>query len=159
MSDSLAKFLTHVLIAQISAYEMRKGVRHEPELIVVIDEAHELLKGSFGGESSYMRMVREARKFGFGLWAVSQSPADIPSAAYEMVGFYVLLSGQQKYIEAAASFVPSMDRHTEEWLKWGMRGIAAVYRYGDPRPRRVRLEIRGELISRRTEPRTSGGSA
>ena len=140
--EQRAKFVACALLAQVQGLMSTKGVKHRPELIVVIDEAHKLLALS---SNPILRAYQETRKFGFGFWSLTQLPALIPLEIYQLVGFSVFLGGTKEYVEelSALAFLTDTDR---EWLLYGVRGYAVLVRQGDPRPRRVKLAIRKEAI-------------
>ncbi|HDD34397.1 MAG TPA: ATP-binding protein [Thermofilaceae archaeon] len=141
--EQRAKFLSCVLLAQVQSIMSSRGVRHRPELIVIIDEAHRLLSLT---TNPILRAYQETRKFGFGFWSLTQLPSLIPLEIYQLVGFSVFLGGSKEYVEelSALAFLTDTDR---EWLLYGVKGYAVVVRQGDPRPRRVKLAIRREALS------------
>ena len=140
--EQRAKFVACVLLAQVQGIMSSRGVRHRPELIVIIDEAHKLLALS---SNPILRAYQETRKFGFGFWSLTQLPGLVPLEIYQLVGFSIFLGGSKEYVEelSALAFLTQADR---EWLLYGVRGYAVVVRQGDPRPRRIKLAIRREAI-------------
>ncbi|MEX3917884.1 helicase HerA-like domain-containing protein [Paraburkholderia sp. BR10872] len=70
---------------------MRKLAGATPHLKEVIgaDEAHNLFDDD--PDSIYNKIAKEARKFGLGLWAVSQTPSDFPQGVITTVATKILL--------------------------------------------------------------------
>lgn len=140
--EQRAKFVACTLLAQVQGIMSSRGIRHRPELIVVIDEAHKLLALS---SNPVLRAYQETRKFGFGFWSLTQLPGLMPLEIYQLVGFSLFLGGSKEYVEelSALAFLTDADR---EWLLYGVRGYAVLVRQGDPRPRRIKLAVRKEAM-------------
>lgn len=70
---------------------MRKLAGATPHVKEVIgaDEAHNLFDDD--PDSIYNKIAKEARKFGLGLWAVSQAPSDFPQGVITTVATKILL--------------------------------------------------------------------
>jgi|GEM_PF-821898 len=144
LSEDVSKFVTWVVLDQIYSYMMREGIVHRPRIAVFIDEGHRLLRLP-GEESIIVRLYRETRKFGFSIITITQVPTDIPTILYELAGFIIVLTGPERYVRSLTS-VLRMPEDVAEWLSFNSIGCGAVIRYGDPRPRCVRLRVREEAI-------------
>ncbi|RLE67179.1 MAG: hypothetical protein DRJ47_00555 [Thermoprotei archaeon] len=141
-----SRFLTWVLLELVADYMSSKGIRSKPDVIVVLDEAHRML--SLGGEENVLvRCYRETRKFGYGFWVLTQSPTDLPLILYELAGFIILLSGPERYVRSISTIVRLGPREID-WLLYNTRGIGVLVRQGDPRPRRIKLRVRGEALEK-----------
>ena len=70
---------------KMGSSESGVDVRH----IVFLDEGHKFFNAN--DDDIVNVIAREARKFGIGLWAASQSPADFPKSFLSNVGLTVLL--------------------------------------------------------------------
>lgn len=82
------------IFAKIRAqYIMRKrklaGATPHVKEIIGADEAHNLFDDD--PDSIYNKIAKEARKFGLGLWAVSQAPSDFPQGVITTVATKILL--------------------------------------------------------------------
>ena len=72
-------------------------------------------------------------------------PTDIPTILYELAGFIVVLTGSERYVRSLMSVLRIPD-DVAEWLAFNSIGCGAVIRYGDPRPRCVKLRVREEAL-------------
>ena len=144
LSEEVSKFVTWMVLDQIYSYMMKEGIVHRPKIAVFIDEGHRLLRLP-GEQSIIVRLYRETRKFGFSIITITQVPTDIPTILYELAGFIVVLTGPERYVRSLMS-VLRIPEDVAEWLAFNSIGCGAVIRYGDPRPRCVKLRIREEAL-------------
>lgn len=100
----------------------RPGIGRPSPVLVVLEEAHRYLGDNASAltRNSANRIAREGRKYGVGLWLVTQRPAELPDTALAQCGTLVALrlsnSEDQGMIRAAlpdtisglASILPSL---------------------------------------------------
>ncbi len=126
LPDETSRALGALAILQFIKEKMRamgwakeKGLR----LIVVLDEAWKISKGE---NSDVVMIVREGRKYNFGLIVASQNPTDIAESIFSNVGTTFILKVKfarfLDYLQATLNFSDFM---REEITKFGV-GEAAV---------------------------------
>jgi len=147
----IEKFAALLLINQINEYKMlftNFSERHSVELIVVVDEAWRLLKMP-GYDVDFLYRLREMRKFGVGYWIIIQSATDLPTEAYEQVGFILALSGPQLHVSKVDA-ISKLSRYDIEWLRFNRRpGYGVLIRMGYPKASQIVIKIRDEVLRRR----------
>ena len=133
------------LLLQIDGLMRSRGICHKPELLIVVDEAHNIFELT-PRKNFLVDLYRETRKFGYALLSISQLPRSIPSEVLQLAGYGIFLSGGKGYIEELESiaYLSSDDR---DWLLYNVRGNAILVRKGDPRPRRIRLKLRKDILN------------
>jgi DNA helicase HerA-like ATPase len=122
-----------ILLLLLEGFMRTRGTSNKASLVVVLEEAH-LLKDYF------LRLFKEVRKFGLSILAVTQLPREFDPRIFQLAGFVIALSGPESYIADIASLF-SLGREEFDHLAYGVRGNAILFRVGDPRPRRLILEI------------------
>jgi len=133
VSRELHATASQILLLLLEGYMRSLGSRNRVDLIVVLEEAH-LLKDYF------LRLFKEIRKFGLSILAVTQLPREFDPRIFQLAGYVVALSGPESYIADIASLF-SLGREEFDHIAFGARGNALLFRSGDPRPRRIVLEI------------------
>jgi len=141
---NVARFVTWIVLDQIYSYMEKRGIVNMPRIVVFVDEGHNLL--SMGGEDSLIvRLYRETRKFGFSIITITQLPKDIPTSLYELAGFIIALTGDEKYVRSLSATL-NLPEDIAEHIAFKGVGHGVVIRYGDPRPRLLTLRVREEAF-------------
>ena len=80
----------------------QRGVQQDIVDIVVLDELGSFTSAADGekGEGIIGVIAREARKFGLGMWAATQTPATVPESLITAVATKIVLGIDEKYTES-----------------------------------------------------------
>jgi len=142
MSEDLARLLASVAIDAVWREGIRRGMRHAPELLVLMDEAHRFVDLRPFTEQSYVEgIARVVRKYAVGVIFASQRLYDIPPAVREQVAFKLALPGSSSsYLQSVRDVLGASDDQIG-WLASAQRGRALVYKEGAPRPSAVNLRL------------------
>ncbi|ABL78122.1 ATP-binding protein [Thermofilum pendens] len=130
---------SQILLLLLEGYMRTKGARHRLEHLVVLEEAH-LVKDYI------LSLFKQVRKYGWGLLAVTQLPREMDPRVYQLAGFLVVLSGPESFVLDVARVV-QLTRLDYDHLLYSARGNALLVRQGDPRPRRIHLELHSSALS------------
>ncbi len=77
LTDTEKKLVTHTIMQRITEeFKAERGIR----LFVALDDAYQALLNYFGKETNITKIVREGRKYGFGLIISTQLFQDLPDA-------------------------------------------------------------------------------
>lgn len=131
------------LLARLDGIMRTRPPSHGVELLVVMDEAHNLFKLHEG--SFLSQLYRETRKFGYSILSLVQIPSFLPEDIYALAGYAIYLSGPKEYVEEITRY-SYLTRENIEWLLYRVRGNAVLARQGDPRPRNIILDIDPAVI-------------
>ena len=85
----------HFRMKDIFRSRLMQGVQAQVKEIVVSDEAHKFFTGD--SDNIYNVIVKEARKFGLGLWCASQAPTHFSEDFLTTVGTKILLGIDSYY--------------------------------------------------------------
>lgn len=143
VGEDVSTFLSWIFMAQVESFMKSKGIRDKPELLVIIDEAHRFFQ--LGKKNTIVRAFQETRKFGFGYIVVNQLPAQIPIELYQLAGYSFFLPGPVEYVRELEP-VTLLTDEDRDYLLYGIKGTAIFIRQGDPRPRRIRLDVAREAL-------------
>jgi len=142
MSEDLARLLATVSVDAIWREGIRRGMRHSPELIIMMDEAHRFADVRPFVEQSYVEgVVRVVRKYSVAVILASQRFYDVPPPVREQVAFKIALPGSSSsYLQSVRDVLGASDDQIG-WLASAQRGRALVYKEGAPRPSAVNLRL------------------
>ena len=77
LTDTEKKLVTHTVMQRITEeFKSEQGIR----LYIALDDAYQALLSYYGKETNITRIVREGRKYGFGLVIATQMLQDLPDA-------------------------------------------------------------------------------
>jgi len=133
------------LLARLDGLMRERPPVHKVELLVVMDEAHNLFKLRDG--SFLSQLYRETRKFGYSILSLVQIPSFLPEDIYALAGYAIYLSGPKEYVDELSRY-SYLTRENIEWLLYRVRGNAVLARQGDPRPRNIVLDIDPLILGR-----------
>lgn len=108
--------LAGLAILQFVKERMRRQAHAQgpkPRLFVVVDEAWKIASD---GRSDVVSIVREGRKYGFGLVVASQNPTDVHKAIFSSAGtvlcFRLTLSSEREYVRSSLSYSGFLERQS-----------------------------------------------
>ena len=114
-SESL-RSLAGLAILQFVKERMRRQAHAQdpkPRLFVVVDEAWKIASDE---RSDVVSIVREGRKYGFGLVVASQNPTDVHKAIFSSAGtvmcFRLTLSSEREYVRSSLSYSGFLERQS-----------------------------------------------
>jgi DNA helicase HerA-like ATPase len=81
--------LVDLVAARVFERSMHRGIQSDVVELLVIDEGRRFLGDS--NEEVLSRIANEARKFGLGLWVLSQTPEHLPDDFLKSTGTIVVL--------------------------------------------------------------------
>lgn len=127
-------------------YKAREGVFREQPIVVLVDEAHNFLGRSIGGEDSPLRLdafeliAKEGRKYGLNLCLATQRPRDITGGVLSQMGTLVvhrLTNDRDREIVERAS--GEIDRSASSFLPALEPGEALIVGVDFPIPLTVKI--------------------
>ena len=116
-SEYAAKIYVEYLVKNLWRWKVSAGHRDSVDLIVVIDEAHNVLKGSLGEFIS--RIIRESRKYGLSMIISTQQISDIPENILNNTGTFIVFRSIEA--EAISRIVSSIQN-----ARRGIRGTPPI---------------------------------
>lgn len=148
--DDTKAFVIGILLVQL--YEYRKSCGSSPDLkgVLVIEEAHRLLKNVSEGDGNNSRakaveffcnMLAEIRSFGQGIIIADQIPTKLANDTIKNTNLKIVhrtvMEEDRKCIGASMHMTESQIN----FLSSLQRGCAAVFAEGDNRPKLVRMPL------------------
>ncbi len=85
------KAIVEIVLASIYSYYRMQGETDRPHLLLIVDEAHELIPRGKVGVESLRTIIAEARKYGIIVLLVSQTPNQIDEIAISNIRYKILL--------------------------------------------------------------------
>ena len=149
--DDSKAFVIGMLMVQL--YEYRKSCPPSPHLehLLVIEEAHRLLKKVAGGTEGdqskaksvefFCNMLSEIRSYGQGIMICDQVPTRLADDALKNTNCKIVHRTVMEEDRTAVGRAMHMNEEQVDYLSSLPRGCAAVYAEGDSRPRLVRFPL------------------
>lgn len=159
--DDSKAFVIGILMVQL--YEYRKTCPPSPRLehLLVMEEAHRLLKKvPSGGEGSQSRaksveffcnMISEIRSYGQGIMICDQVPTRLADDALKNTNCKIVHRTVMQEDRQAIGCAMHMSEEQMDFLSSLPRGCAAVFSEGDNRPKLVRFPLMQERGARTRE--------
>lgn len=124
-SEYASTIYVEYLLKQIWRYKISMGQRGEVDLVVIIDEAHNLLKGS--AEEFISKIFRESRKYGLAVVISTQQFEKLPSEIINNAGlFFFLRQTDPKVIDVISSFL-AYDEASKEEIRRTLRSLEPLH--------------------------------
>lgn len=160
--DDTKAFVIGILLVQL--YEYRKsqttGGQHELKHVLMIEEAHRLLKyvspategGGAKGKSVefFCNMLAEIRSFGQGIVVADQIPTKLAQDTIKNTNLKIVHRTVMKEDREAVGFAMNMSLEQIDYLSSLPRGRAAVYAEGDNMPKLVKIDFIQEIQEKLT---------
>ncbi|WP_125153481.1 ATP-binding protein [Clostridium rectalis] len=147
--DDIKAFVIGILLVQI--YEYRKSLvdgKKDFEHLIVIEEAHRLLKNVSEGEGTrakavefFCNMLAEIRSFGQGILIADQIPTKLAPDTLKNTNLKIIHRTVMEEDRLAVGKAMNMTDEQIQYLSSLSRGFAAVYSEGDNRPKLVKLPL------------------
>lgn len=148
--DDVKAFVIGILLVQLYEYRKAAGNSHQLIGVLVVEEAHRLLKNVPSGEGNNSRakaveffcnMLAEIRSYGQGILIADQIPTKLASDTIKNTNLKLVhrtvMEDDRKCIGAAMNMTPEQT----DYLSSLRRGCAAVYAEGDNRPKLVEMPL------------------
>lgn len=148
--DDIKAFVIGILLVQLYEYRKAMGGSHQLLGVLVVEEAHRLLKNVPSGEGNNSRakaveffcnMLAEIRSYGQGILIADQVPTKLASDTIKNTNLKLVhctvMEDDRKCIGAAMN----MTQEQIDYLSSLRRGCAAVYAEGDNRPKLVAMPL------------------
>jgi DNA helicase HerA-like ATPase len=126
------RLFVNFILEAIFQRATQRGVQNDVVEIVVLDEAHLFLTDD--DDNPINIIAKEARKFGLGLFAASQSPTHFSDDFLSNVSTKILLGIDQMYWQKASNQM-KMDMQFLEWIVPHQRMIVQMNNKGQTRNR------------------------
>ncbi|MGU7928876.1 ATP-binding protein [Streptococcus suis] len=147
--DETKSFVIGLLLTQIYEYHQSKHPtvgRNPFKHLLVIEEAHRLLKEVSGEETSkrkaiefFTNLLAEIRSFGQGIFIIDQIPTKLAGDILKNTNLKIVHRTVSEEDRLAIGKSMNMTEEQLSYLSSLKRGIAAVYSEGDFRPKLVQM--------------------
>lgn len=150
--DETKSFVMGILMVQLYEYrksQMLNGAKRL-EHVLVVEEAHRLLKSTGGGESDsskakavefFCNMLAEIRTFGQGILIADQIPTKLAQDTIKNTNLKIVHRTVAEEDRRAMGNAMNMTDEQIAYLSSLRRGYAAVYSEGDNRPKCVKFPL------------------
>jgi nucleoside-triphosphatase THEP1 len=120
-SEYASTIYIEYLLKQIWRHKISTGQKREVDLVIIIDEAHNLLRGS--AEEFISKIFRESRKYGLSLVISTQQFEKLPSEIINNAGmFFFLRQTDPRVIDVISGFI-AYDEVIKEEIKRALRSL------------------------------------
>lgn len=148
--DDIKAFVIGILLVQLYEYRKTQGSSNQLKGVMVVEEAHRLLKNvpdTEGGNARakavefFCNMLAEIRSFGQGIMIADQIPTKLAPDTLKNTNLKIVhrtLTEEDRNCVGAAMH---MTQEQIDYLSVLHRGCAAVYSEGDNRPKLVKMPL------------------
>jgi DNA helicase HerA-like ATPase len=120
-SEYASTIYVEYLLKQIWRYKMLRGQRRDVDLVVIIDEAHNLLKGST--EEFISRIFKESRKYGLSIVISTQQFEKLPLEVVNNTNIFFFLRQTDPRVIDRISSIIATDNTTQNEVKSILRSL------------------------------------
>jgi DNA helicase HerA-like ATPase len=158
LPDHLQKAFVWTTLEQVhSMFYNQYEITNDLRLILVVEEAHKFTKPVEADvpsriiEPPLSRFMREMRKMGVGLWAVTHLPSDIPPICLQGIGTLIVFgSSDAEYARFCKDELRLMGEEVDVLARMG-RGECFIRYYGDARSVLVKVDASSDFEWSRTD--------
>ncbi len=147
--DNIKAFVIGILLVQLYEYRKSQGASPELQGILVIEEAHRLLKkvpdGEEGGRAKavefFCNMLAEIRSYGQGIIVADQIPTKLAPDIIKNTNLKIVHRTVMEDDRQCVGAAMHMTEEQKDYLSSLRRGCAAVFAEGDNRPKLVEMPL------------------
>ena len=148
--DDTKAFVIGILLVQLYEYRKSCGSSQKLKGVLIIEEAHRLLKNVSAGEGNNSRakaveffcnMLAEIRSFGQGIIIADQIPTKLANDTIKNTNLKIVHRTVMEEDRNCIGAAMYMTDEQIDYLSSLQRGCAAVYAEGDNRPKLVRMPL------------------
>lgn len=148
--DDTKAFVIGILLVQLYEYRKVSGSSKELKGVLVVEEAHRLLKNVTGTEGNNSRakaveffcnMLAEIRSFGQGIIIADQIPTKLASDTIKNTNLKIVHRTVMEDDRECIGAAMHMTEEQKDYLSSLGRGCAAVFKEGDNRPKLVEMPL------------------
>lgn len=148
--DDTKAFVIGILLVQLYEYRKSRGEAKELQGVLVVEEAHRLLKKVSDGEGSgnrakavefFCNMLAEIRSFGQGIIIADQVPTKLATDTIKNTNLKIVHRTVMEDDRECIGAAMHMTEEQKDYLSSLQRGCAAVFSEGDNRPKLVRMPL------------------
>lgn len=148
--DDTKAFVIGILLVQLYEYRKASGSSKELKGVLIVEEAHRLLKNVSGTEGNNSRakavdffcnMLAEIRSFGQGIIIADQIPTKLASDTIKNTNLKIVHRTVMEDDRECIGAAMHMTEEQKNYLSSLGRGCAAVFKEGDNRPKLVEVPL------------------
>lgn len=148
--DDTKSFVIGILMVQLYEYRKSCASSHQVKHLLIIEEAHRLLKKVPAGEGNqtkaksvefFCNMLSEIRSYGQAMMICDQVPTRLADDALKNTNCKIVHRTVMEEDRMSVGKAMHMNEEQADFLSSLPRGCAAVYAEGDSRPRLVRFPL------------------